>query len=125
MELFLNNKSTLNIINKLTEYFENKNLIIQLFDSSFLINLEKSISCWIYSLSSQIFFEKKYLPIISKIDLLSNYQDKPLFNLEYYMNIGEFDLPKLFLEHKKKISNSPKIIKILEKMIGLIESYSM
>lgn len=123
MELFINNKSTLKIINSLDSFFENKNLIIQLFDSSFLYSFEKSIACWMYSLSSQIFFERKYFPIISKIDLMTQFQDDPCFNLDYYLNLGYFDLPKMFLERKRDLAPSNKLLNILQKMIGLIESY--
>lgn len=110
------------------------------------------ISCWLYSLSSQLFLELQSICIISKIDLISTYGEGDL-PLDFFTGLEDFSALKMLLESKgytrekdpdqtdfvissydcfrQKNPNlkkdnipSPIFVKIIWKLLDMVESHS-
>lgn len=60
---------------------------------------EKIISCWLYSLATQVFIEKPYLPIISKTDLMEKYGRGDL-PMSLFQEMGDLSNFKMMLDQK-------------------------
>lgn len=127
-ELFTSNFSLPKLFTNLQKKVDLRLCCVNLIDSIYLTLPSSYISMIITALRSMLLLNMPHINVISKIDLLSNY-DKLPFNLQYYTNVDS--LLELLPYLEKEINSSKnklgadKLVKITESMIDIIEDYKL
>lgn len=127
-ELFTSNFSLPNLFNHISKKIDLRLCCVNLMDSIYLTTPSSYISILLTSLRSMLLLNMPHVNVISKIDLLSNYDALP-FNLQYYLQVDNLQdlIPHLrkeidILKNKLGVKN---LVRITESIIDLVDDYKI
>lgn len=127
-ELFTSNFSFPKLFERLSKKLDLRVCCVNLIDSIYLTSPSSYISVLLTCLRSMLLLNMPHVNVISKIDLLSNYDALP-FDLKYYTEVE--NLPALFPYLQQEIATSKNrlgvknLLKITENITEIIDDYKM
>lgn len=125
LELFLNSDSMRNIIEKMknTEKLHMRITAVELFDAQYIMDKTKYMSACLYSLVSMINLSLPHLNVLSKSDLLTDFENLD-FKIDFYLESNDFEtLSKKFAEEDSKFAK--KYTKLTSSLCQLLENYGI
>ncbi|GMM37100.1 putative GTPase [Saccharomycopsis crataegensis] len=127
-ELFTSNFSLPNLFKELGKRSDLRLCCVNLMDSIYLTSPSSYISILLTALRSMLLLNMPHVNVISKVDLLANY-DKLPFNLKYYLEVDNLEelIPLLEKEmsYSKNKLGTKNLLKITESIIDLVDDYKM
>lgn len=121
VELYTHHKSMANIFEKL-EKLGYHLCTVHLIDSHYCSQPTKFISTLLLSLNTMLQMKLPHVNVLSKADLLKQFESKLLFNMDFYTDV--LDLSYLI----DALDNSPgfkKYKKLNAAIVGMVEDYSL
>ncbi|CAI5759904.1 unnamed protein product [Candida verbasci] len=124
IELFTHHQSLFNIFNSLTTSKRLRLCVVSLIDSIYLTSPSQYISILLLSLRSMLQLNLAQINVISKIDLLKNYDNLP-FKLNYYTEAQDLNYLKPHLEKESNSILGKKYVKLTESIANLVEDFHL